>query len=534
MKKRLLACVLVLSLLLNLSVSAFASDLEDSSTWPIIHIPESYDVSSTPDIEVNPEDYVLNSGVATGSLGLTLSIGHVAALIAAGGGIVYASQYMDDLGVQLTSALNSAAASIPNGTQMLTAWLVSCYQGAIKLKSAPSWISQTINTFLHDLTTGISSLKASYYSSTGYMPPVSGQVVPAGQPVYVSNVSVSGVDGSISRPYYTFDFDVIPFTFVGVSGTKVQILSVVMAAVPYASDIGDGYSHKGTALKWKSFYKTFTCDSNGIQRQYMSLLNASDTLRTTAAQNAFNTYVLPGSIEVPYNWTSSFTPYFEAVLSGAGVSAKEYPDGIPVAPDVLVGGVPDVWIGQGLGHDVITFPDIMVDGTGVLAPDTSIEGDIAIDAAVDSVLDKLATGELTWEDYWLDISQTGSIPTVKVEDTTTGEIVDKPLGGDTGGSDKDPVVVPEYSTDPNEYSIDLKRFFPFCIPFDLYDFLSCLAADPETPKIDFVFPFLDGQVFPIYIDLSPYDDIAQIVRNMELFSFVILLAVVTRDKMIKG
>ena len=80
----------------------------------------------------------------------------------------------------------------------------------------------------------------------------------------------------------------------------------------------------------------------------------------------------------------------------------------------------------------------------------------------------------------------------------------------------------------------LKDVFPFCLPFDIYNFLSCLAADPVAPSFTWRFyvPRLCDETFTV--DLSPFDTVAQIVRTMELLAFCIGLAYVTREKFIRG
>lgn len=87
---------------------------------------------------------------------------------------------------------------------------------------------------------------------------------------------------------------------------------------------------------------------------------------------------------------------------------------------------------------------------------------------------------------------------------------------------------------PNEYQVNgLPGVFPFCIPFDLYRFVSCLAADPVAPSIDWRF-YVPGIVDEtITIDLAPYDSVAQILRTLELLLFCVGLAFVTR-KIIRG
>ncbi len=89
-------------------------------------------------------------------------------------------------------------------------------------------------------------------------------------------------------------------------------------------------------------------------------------------------------------------------------------------------------------------------------------------------------------------------------------------------------------TDPNPGSmqLDLTRFFPFCIPFDLYRLLSCLVAEPEAPKFEFALPMLGEEPVRFEVDLSAWDDVASTLRMFETAAFIVGLIFVT-NKFIK-
>lgn len=83
------------------------------------------------------------------------------------------------------------------------------------------------------------------------------------------------------------------------------------------------------------------------------------------------------------------------------------------------------------------------------------------------------------------------------------------------------------------FTLDLSDYFPFCIPFDLYDFFACLAASPEAPVIHWEIVGPGGSSHELNLDLSPYDSVAQLLRRLQLLLFCIGLAFKTRD-LIKG
>lgn len=92
------------------------------------------------------------------------------------------------------------------------------------------------------------------------------------------------------------------------------------------------------------------------------------------------------------------------------------------------------------------------------------------------------------------------------------------------------VVIPEYT---GEYAVNgLTSIFPFCIPFDIYDFFSVLVAEREAPKFNFNLNFGKYGGTPIEVDLSGWDSVAKILRTVELMAFCVGLALAT-SKLIK-
>lgn len=89
------------------------------------------------------------------------------------------------------------------------------------------------------------------------------------------------------------------------------------------------------------------------------------------------------------------------------------------------------------------------------------------------------------------------------------------------------------SAEIGHFALDLKDFFPFCIPFDLYDFFVCLNADPVAPVIDWEIYLPGGDTYPLKLDLAVFDDVAQLLRTLQLLLFCVGLAAKTRD-LIKG
>ena len=83
----------------------------------------------------------------------------------------------------------------------------------------------------------------------------------------------------------------------------------------------------------------------------------------------------------------------------------------------------------------------------------------------------------------------------------------------------------------NGVTIRLQDVFPFCIPFDIVDMLRSFQATRRAPQFTFNAGFLGSRFASttIQVDLSVFDDLATILRSIELIGFVIGLAIATRE-----
>ena len=114
-----------------------------------------------------------------------------------------------------------------------------------------------------------------------------------------------------------------------------------------------------------------------------------------------------------------------------------------------------------------------------------------------------------------------------------------PLPSTTPGTtpDPDPGKDPTPGTDPDvdmsSYKVDLQGIFPFCIPFDFIALLKALDAEPVAPCFEFpvVIPAL-GYEETVRLDMSIFDDVAEVMRLCETVSFIIFLMFAT-SKVIK-
>ena len=80
----------------------------------------------------------------------------------------------------------------------------------------------------------------------------------------------------------------------------------------------------------------------------------------------------------------------------------------------------------------------------------------------------------------------------------------------------------------------LHRFFPFCIPWDIYDLVEKFNVETEAPEFDLNIGFAGiYQQETIHLDFSPFDTAALIFRILIVIAFGFFLIIKTRD-LIRG
>ena len=97
-------------------------------------------------------------------------------------------------------------------------------------------------------------------------------------------------------------------------------------------------------------------------------------------------------------------------------------------------------------------------------------------------------------------------------------------------------IPPAWTVPSTGQTLRIADVFPFCIPFDIYGFLSLLSATRTAPHWEIPFKYDSiGLNYTFVIDFSGsvWQNLAQIVRTLVLIAFCVGLAFVTRD-LIKG
>lgn len=333
---------------------------------------------------------------------------------------------------------------------------------------------------------------------------------------YAASIGSMGVQGNV---YYTFNMM-----------TRKRIHIILSGGYRFCNDRGDPESVTFNA----QYY------NNGI-------------LKTTNSSTSYYSYV-PGAAG---NYTCSFSaniPIFEsaeawkeALQSGDYTGALNYNRVYPIAD-----WLKDDW--SGVLYDPLTGLNTGLDWYTLvrqgLAPASSLGEDVTSDSY-----------RYGLRDYFKNAKENRSEDNMPYVDTslapiylpaTLPEVSIKP-DADVAVSpsvDIDPGVNPNPNPDPDPSAsptplpggglsytkpvVDLSKFFPFCIPFDLIHLVQALDADPVAPKWTLK---LEPPQFPVEwevtLDLSQFESLAKIFRTGETLLFVVGLILITRG-IIKG
>lgn len=200
-------------------------------------------------------------------------------------------------------------------------------------------------------------------------------------------------------------------------------------------------------------------------------------------------------------------------ISGLGYSTRLTADILTNEDNVWAGTESDIDNWDSTTDKVLTIDDVVTTVRDMVLPiSTSIENNKVSTADISTILndirEQIHEGQQT-------------IVNSASKDLTAEDVTDLsgvPASGSLGSM--------------NKYTFfGLEKVFPFCIPFDLIDFISVLDAEPVAPHFEWVIPLsaVGGKDLYFEIDLKPFDKVAEVVRLMELLSGCVGLILLTRN-----
>lgn len=146
----------------------------------------------------------------------------------------------------------------------------------------------------------------------------------------------------------------------------------------------------------------------------------------------------------------------------------------------------------------------------------------AVEEVIQGLIDRVNDGTLSLENYTENIQ---NITNTYVYETTNNHIFPDPGNTDDTIDDK----INENKSNVGFTLFGLERFFPFCIPWDIYAFLGLLESEPQAPQINIPFPDPVTKEVDVYVlDLSPLEPVATVLRYGFDLIFIIGLSLATR------
>lgn len=323
---------------------------------------------------------------------------------------------------------------------------------------------------------------------------ISGTCIPAGTTIYFS-----------PNYYFTFDVDVYYVGFYSdytrSSGQKEFLFFTYFYSPEKFQTIEP--SSSGLQVNFNDTYNWYCHAMQPIQFIYQK----KDGTFYDDVYNSVMSFI-PGRILVDFD-DFTYSAYIDKFFDG---DLFVNLNGFYISPSVFLGGVQDA---LNNGHDIqdIDIPDIEY-GNIITEDQTLVE-------ALTQLQTELANGTKTWQEY-VDLMTNGNGININIPNGN-GTSTKYPIND--GGVSSTPVPP---TADVGTFMLDLRDFFPFCIPFDLYKFFSLLCAEPEAPVFHWEIRDLSGNVYPIDVDLSSWDGFAAVFRHLQLLVFIIGLAMASR------
>lgn len=178
--------------------------------------------------------------------------------------------------------------------------------------------------------------------------------------------------------------------------------------------------------------------------------------------------------------------------------------------------------------DVIssTLPEVGENEVAIPMPGVSDSDNTASSDAYEDIVGRINSGEITQEQGLEEIQD---LLKIIVYDTETDDVIPVQPDPDTGENKDKEEVIKENKENMAFTLGGLEQVFPFCIPFDIYAFMTLLVAEPQAPEFDYPIKSVNNKTEVIHVDLEPFEPVAVVVRYVFDFLFIIGLGILTRS-----
>lgn len=235
-----------------------------------------------------------------------------------------------------------------------------------------------------------------------------------------------------------------------------------------------------------------------------------DSTCSVIFQNVFDYYFF-GDITIPSD------------LADSSYIHKVEIDDTVISNDDFDAVVTDVGSLDLLNDDAITTS---IPGVLPLPWDRVGETDTAISDTLTGLIEQVQEGVLSIDDY---ISTLQDLIGVITVDTTSDVVIPIEKDPTTGEDVTSDDIVNENINNTSFVLGGLEKVFPFCLPFDLYNFVTILKASPVAPVINFpIYNPANGKTEIITVDFGDWEPIVILFRYIFDFLFIIGLILIGR------
>lgn len=285
------------------------------------------------------------------------------------------------------------------------------------------------------------------------------------------------------------------------------------------------YTQSGSLNYFYAAGATTDYSLNGMHYKWVKSSASLCSVTTLTNKSSFTLFNGSASLDGLISKIVSNVPIFSSKASALDWWQNNVLDGILIPQvDVPVNTIPDN------PADVIWNRDGTLENYDVIGGTSRVDEDGKVIPGVVTLpgwdtLEDIMPGEATWEDVIGD-----NIPIDVPVDGTIDDAVDIPIPDGEVVEDSKPIqdVIPSNSGFI-PFLVDLTNYFPFCIPFDLFDALHMFEAEPKAPHFEWTLKvdYIDFE-YTFVLDLSVFNDVAAIFRVFVCILFLISLMVGTR------
>lgn len=338
-----------------------------------------------------------------------------------------------------------------------------------------------------------------------------------------TSVTVTGND--IMTALNSIDASLSNCTFLYDGVTPAQVQSFEFTQGFYSVPSSGTSANQVTVIEFYPSEFEFTSVSNRFTFSRVAEPNMSIRVSHSVTNNTLTFTSNTGSVARSVNPNAGINYYFFGVSSLFTAAYYhlvdlDLPQVITNDFDTVVGNLTDLDL---LDDDATSTS---IPGVLPLPWDQVGTSDTAISDTLAGLIEQVQEGVLSIDDYIATLQDLIGVITV---DTTSDVVIPIEQDPTTGEDITSDDIVNENISNAGFVLGGLEKVFPFCLPYDLYNFVTILVAEPVAPVINFpIYNPANGQTEYIEIDFSEWQSVVTLFRYIFDFLFIIGLILISR------